>query len=85
MRFPVLAVRDVASATERAVKKIDAITKTIVVKTANGTEHTVHFLDRTVRPRCRVVTGPRSNRDSWSVTKRTFGVDQTESSSSGIY
>ena len=83
MRFPVLAVRDVASATERTVKKIDAIAKIIVVKTANGTEHTVHFLDR--QPRCRVVTGPRSNRDRWSVTKRTFGVDQTESSSSGIY
>ena len=48
MRFPVLAVRDVASATERAVKMIDAITKIIVVKSANGTEHTAHFLDRTV-------------------------------------
>ena len=48
MRFPVLAVRDVASATERTVKKIDAIAKIIVVKTTNGTEHTVHFLDRTV-------------------------------------
>jgi len=46
--FPVRAVRDVASATERTVKKIDAITKIIVVKTANDTEHTVQFLDRTV-------------------------------------
>ena len=45
MRFPVFAVRDVASATERTVNKIDAIAKIIVVKTANGTEHTVHFLD----------------------------------------
>src|ERR1700682_2826831 len=45
--FPALAVRDAASATEGTVKKIDAITKTIVVKTASGTEHTIHFLDRT--------------------------------------
>jgi len=45
--FPALAVRDAASATEGTVKKIDAITKTIVVKTANGTEHVIHFLDRT--------------------------------------
>ena len=48
MRFPLLAVCDVASATERTVKKIDAIAKIIVVKTAKGAEHTVHFLDRAV-------------------------------------
>jgi len=48
VRFPLLAVCDVASATERTVKKIDAIAKIIVVKTAKGAEHTVHFLDRAV-------------------------------------
>ena len=83
MPFPVRAVRDVASATERTVKKIDAITKIIVVKTANDTEHTVQFLDRTVSttPSCH-----RASKQPGSLeTKRTFGVDQTESSSSGIY
>jgi hypothetical protein len=68
VRFPVLAVRDVASATERAVKMIDAITKIIVVKSANGTEYTVHFLDRTVSHGAELSPRPRSNQDSWSVS-----------------
>ena len=84
MRFPVLAVRDVASATERTVKRIDAIAKIIVVKTTNGTEHTVHFLDRTVSHGAELSPGLEVTGIA-GVTKRTFGVDQTESSSSGIY
>ena len=84
MPFPVRAVRDVASATERTVKKIDAITKIIVVKrpTILNTRSSSWTVPSARR---RVATGPRSNRDRWSVTKRTFGVDRTESSSSGIY
>ena len=65
--FPVLAVRE-RSETEGTVKKIDAITKTIVVKTANGTEHTVHFLDRTAVHGAELSPRPRSNQDSWSVS-----------------
>ena len=56
------------SETEGTVKKIDAITKTIVVKTANGTEHTVHFLDHTAVHGAELSPRPRSNQDSWSVS-----------------
>ena len=41
------AVEDVASAVEGTVKKVDAAGKTIVVKTADGTEHTFHLVGRT--------------------------------------
>lgn len=41
------AAQDVVSAVRGAIKKIDSTTKTIVVKTADGTEHTMHFLDKT--------------------------------------
>lgn len=41
------AAEDVVSAVHGAIKKIDAATKTIILKTADGTEHTVHFLDKT--------------------------------------
>ena len=41
------AAEDVVSAVHGAIKKIDAATKIIVVKTADGTEHTMHFLDKT--------------------------------------
>ena len=43
-----LAAQDVVSAVDGTVKKIDSGTKTVVVKTADGTEHTFHFLGRTV-------------------------------------
>ena len=42
-----LAAQDVASAVEGTVKKIDSTTKTVVVKTSDGAEHTFHFLGRT--------------------------------------
>lgn len=41
------AAEDVVSAVHGTIKKVDSATKTIVVKTSDGTEHTVHFLDKT--------------------------------------
>lgn len=42
------AADDVASAVAGTVKAVDKGTKTVVVKTAEGTEHTFHFVGRTV-------------------------------------
>jgi hypothetical protein len=39
-----LAAQDVVHAVDGTVKKVDAGTKTVVVKTADGTEHTFHYL-----------------------------------------
>jgi hypothetical protein len=50
MSFAALAMfaaDDVVTAVEGTVKKVDAGTKTVVVKTADGTEHTVHFVSKT--------------------------------------
>ena len=44
----VFAADDVASAVTGTVKAVDKATKTAVVKTAEGTEHTFHFVGRTV-------------------------------------
>ncbi len=41
------AAEDVVSAVHGTIKKVDAATKTVVVKTADGTEHSMHFLDKT--------------------------------------
>jgi LysM repeat protein len=41
------AADDVVSAVAGTVKKVDAATKTIVVKTADGAEHTFHVVGRT--------------------------------------
>src|SRR5579863_5026568 len=41
------AADDVVTAVEGTVKKVDAGTKTAVIKTEDGTEHTVHFVKRT--------------------------------------
>jgi len=43
-----LAAQDVVSAVDGTVKKVDSGAKTVVVKTADGAEHTFHFLGRTV-------------------------------------
>jgi hypothetical protein len=43
-----LSAQDVASAVVGTVKAVDKGTKTAVVKTAEGTEHTFHFVGRTV-------------------------------------
>ena len=41
------AADDVVTAVEGTVKKVDAGTKTVVVATADGTEHTVHVVSKT--------------------------------------
>jgi preprotein translocase subunit YajC len=47
MVLPVRATDDVVSAIHGTITKVDAATRTAVVKTADGTEHTIHFVDRT--------------------------------------
>jgi hypothetical protein len=42
------AADDVSSAVVATVKTVDKGAKTVVVKTADGTEHTFHFLGRTI-------------------------------------
>lgn len=42
-----LAVREKPGAVEGTIEKIDAAAKTVVVKTADGVEHTFHFTERT--------------------------------------
>jgi hypothetical protein len=44
---PVRAADDVVSAVHGTVTKVDSGTKTMVVKTKDGTEHTIHFVDKT--------------------------------------
>ena len=41
------AADDVVSAVHGVVTKVDSASKTIVVKTKDGTEHTIHFVDKT--------------------------------------
>jgi hypothetical protein len=41
------AAQDVVSAVHGTIKKIDSASKIIVVKTADGTEHSMHFIDKT--------------------------------------
>jgi hypothetical protein len=41
------AAEDVATAVSGTVKKVDSGTKTMVVKTADGTEHTFHYAKKT--------------------------------------
>ena len=45
--LPAAYAQGVVHAVEGTVKKVDAATKTIVVKTSDGAEHTFHFTDRT--------------------------------------
>jgi hypothetical protein len=47
LMFSVKAADDVASAVHGTVTKLDAGTRTMVVKTKDGTEHTIHFTDKT--------------------------------------
>ena len=46
--LPVRAADDVVSAVHGTVTKVDSGTKTMVVKTKDGTEHTIHYADKTV-------------------------------------
>ena len=41
------AAQDVVSAVEGTVTKVDGAAKTVVVKAADGSEHTLHFVKRT--------------------------------------
>ncbi|HXW55026.1 MAG TPA: hypothetical protein VEJ67_04695 [Candidatus Cybelea sp.] len=41
------AAQDVLTATHGTVEKVDSASKTMVIKTSDGAEHTLHFLDRT--------------------------------------
>src|ERR1700733_7923233 len=45
--LPLRAADDVVSAVHGTVTKVDSGTKTIVVKTKDGTEHTIHYVDKT--------------------------------------
>jgi hypothetical protein len=45
--FAVYAADDVASALHGTVTKVDTASKTVAVKTKDGTEHTVHYVDST--------------------------------------
>jgi hypothetical protein len=44
----VFAADDVVTAVAGTVKTVDKTTKTVVVKTADGTEHSVHFVGKTI-------------------------------------
>jgi hypothetical protein len=48
LAYGAFAAEDVASAVVGTVKAVDKGTKTAVVKTAEGTEHTIHFVGKTV-------------------------------------
>lgn len=41
------AAQDVVSAVHGTIEKIDSTSKTMVVKTSDGTEHAIHFVDKT--------------------------------------
>jgi len=43
----VMAADDVVTAVHGTVTKVDEASKTIVLKTKDGTEHTIHFVDKT--------------------------------------
>jgi hypothetical protein len=45
--FSVRATEDVVSAIHGTITKLDSSSKTMVVKTKDGTEHTVHFTEKT--------------------------------------
>lgn len=45
--FGVSAAQDVATAVHGTITKLDSSSKTMVVKTKDGTEQTVHFTDKT--------------------------------------
>lgn len=45
--LPARADEDAVTAIRGTVTKVDAATKTIVVKAGDGTEHTFHFVDKT--------------------------------------
>lgn len=66
----VYAAGDVVGAVHGTIDKVDAGTKTVVVKTADGTEHTFHFVDDTTVHGADATAG--AAKDSWhGMTKGT--------------
>jgi hypothetical protein len=59
----VFAAEDVVTAVEGTVSKVDEASKTVVVKTADGTEETLHFVKR---------TSVRGGKDTATGAKDTF-------------
>lgn len=57
------AGEDVVSAVHGTIEKVDSITKTIVVKTADGTEHSMHLTDKAVVHGAHASMG--TAKDSW--------------------
>jgi len=57
------ATQDVTTAVHGAVQKIDSATKTIVVKTRDGTEHSLRFLDSTTVHGAKV--SAEAGKDTW--------------------
>ena len=47
LALPLRADEDVVTAVHGTITKLDSGTKTAVVKTKDGTEHTIHFVDKT--------------------------------------
>ncbi len=47
LTLSVRAAEDVVTAVHGTVTKLDSATKTMVIKTKDGTEHTIHFVDKT--------------------------------------
>ena len=45
--LPLRAADDVVSAVHGTITKLDSATKTMVVKTKDGTEHSIHIVDKT--------------------------------------
>ncbi|MGC2328118.1 MAG: hypothetical protein WA604_15500 [Candidatus Sulfotelmatobacter sp.] len=57
------AADDVVSAVHGTIEKVDSTTKTIVVKTADGTEHSMHFTDKAAVHGAHASMG--AAKDSW--------------------
>jgi hypothetical protein len=57
------AADDVAGAVHGTVKKVDSSTKTIVVKTDDGAEHTLHLADKTAIHGAK--TSAQAGKDTW--------------------
>jgi hypothetical protein len=66
----VYAAGDVVSAVHGTIDKVDSASKTVVVKSADGTEHTFHFADTTAVHGADATAG--AAKDSWhGMTKGT--------------
>ena len=61
------AAEDVVTAVHGIIKKIDSVTKTVVIKTADGSEHSLHFLDKTAVHG--VDASAEAAKDSWHGVK----------------